>query len=399
MKIFISILSLETIGGISTACLNMLNEIANIHDVTLCISGNYKNSEIVLPESINVVKGSNMFHACFVNKRYFKNYGLLSLCVIYYYRLLMKIFGGEFIIKRALRKFKVVGNYDVAIAYSNDIYDVNGHITVGGDYDLVLNCVTAKNKIAWVHNDLPKIGFTSDIAYEVFKDFDGIVNVSEAGKKILDNMVPAYRDKSYVVYNMYNIEKILHLSKDNEHSLKFGRDKIHFVTVGRLSTYQKRMDRIMKSVQKLVCEGFTNFDWLIVGDGPNKDDYQCLIDKYSIGSYVKLVGHKTNPYPFYKNCDAFILTSQFEGLPMVVREAQILDCPCLITNFASSSEAVQDGLNGIICENSTDGVYNMVKSVLINPQVLENFRAHLRNFPVNNELSLMQFDKICKLNI
>ena len=77
-----------------------------------------------------------------------------------------------------------------------------------------------------------------------------------------------------------------------------------------------------------------NPELIIIGKGNEFRNLKNFIKDNNLNSKVKLLGYKHKPYNFIKNCDIFILTSTFEGLPNVLLEAQFLkkyiissDCP------------------------------------------------------------------------
>ena len=95
-----------------------------------------------------------------------------------------------------------------------------------------------------------------------------------------------------------------------------------------------------------------------------------------------------------KYADAFVLTSLYEGLSMANVEAQILNTPALVTNYGAADEVVVNNINGIICENSVDGVVEMIKRILVEPALLSKFCQYFIDNPVNNNLALQQFYEI-----
>lgn len=50
------------------------------------------------------------------------------------------------------------------------------------------------------------------------------------------------------------------------------------------------------------------------------------------------------------------MPSYYEGKPMAVTEAQMLGLVPLITRFSSADEVVDNNINGIICDNSENGI-------------------------------------------
>lgn len=283
-------------------------------------------------------------------------------------------------------------SYDVAIAFSNNLYK-NGKKTFGADYDNVLSRIKAKKKLAWIHNDAAKCGITRDIARRDYRDFDGVIHVSYNNKMIFDNIAPELEKKSFVIYNTYDIGRIKRLASAYPSPYK-ENGCIHFVTVCRLTEGQKRISRIFEAAKTLVKDGYTNFEWKIVGDGDDRPKYEQMLNEYNLTDYIELVGLKPNPYPYMQHADYFVLTSLYEGFGMANVEAQILGTPALVTDYGAANEVVKNGINGIICENSVEGVVSMIKQVLDNPELNSKFRQYFIEHPVSNDLALKQFFEI-----
>ena len=157
------------------------------------------------------------------------------------------------------------------------------------------------------------------------------------------------------------------------------------------------MDRIVETCSRLKQEGIRGFTWTIVGDGYEMTKIKNMSKEKNVTDIINIVGLKTNPFPYMQNADVFVLTSSFEGYGMTSREAQILGCPALITNFGPAHEVVDDGVTGMICDNSTDGVYSMMKKVLSDTSILDRLRNNLREHPITNEEALNQFKTACNL--
>ncbi len=394
MKIFISVILLKDIGGISTSTTNLLSEIANKHDVTLCVLGDYISTDIKLPENVKIIKGSGILRDCYCDKAILSNQTIMQKIIRNGRKLIHRIIGTEKMVNCAIKKVKAPGEYDVAIAYSNDIYSETGKFIAGGVNSFVLKNVNAKKKVSWVHNDAKKLGFTKENCIKMFSDYDAIVNVSYDCKGVFDKIIPEYTDKSFVVYNMYDLDTIK--KKADEHNPYENNGKVHLVTVARLYNHQKRIDRIIEAVTRLKNEGYENFDWTIVGDGGDRAMLEALIEENGVGDIITLAGLKQNPYPYMKHADAFVLTSAYEGYGMTIKEAQILGTPAFITEFGPAHEAVVNGTDGIICDNSVDGVYDMIKEVLDDKKIISDLRKNLEENPITNEKALKQFADVCK---
>ncbi len=394
MKIFISVIMLKDIGGISTSTTNLLSEIAHEHDVTLCVLGDYISTDIKIPENVKLISGSPILRDCYCDRGMLSQQTKFQKTVRSIRRLTRRLIGTEKLVNYAIKKVKVPGEYDVAISYSNDIYSENGKFIAGGVNSFVLKNVKAKKKVSWVHNDAKKLGFTKELCRKMFSDYDAVVNVSYDCKKVFDEIIPEFTDKSFVVYNMFDLDLI---KKRADELNPYGDNgKIHFVTVARLYNHQKRIDRIIETISRLKSEGYMNFDWTVVGEGGDRPAIETLIKEKNVGDCLTLAGLKQNPYPYIKGADAFVLTSAYEGYPMTVKEAQIVGVPTLVTEYGSAYEQVENGVNGLVCDNSVDGVYDMIKEVLDDKTIILNLRKNLEENPITNEKALKQFATVCK---
>lgn len=394
--LFISVQKIIDQGGISASIQNLLNEIHDEYDITLCPIEDYISPNANIPSDIIILRGSSLIRDAVSDSRLLSHQSFFHKLLRYGARVLRRCLGMDFIINWGIKQIRVpCEDFDAAIAFSGDLYR-NGHITRGGEYQLISRVVRAKRKVAWVHNDIRRLGFNHEICLKAFCQFDSIVSVSYDNKSILDEMVPEYKEKSYVVYNTYNLTRIVKMGNNGNNPYE-ENGKIHFVTVARLSVKQKRQDRIIKASGRLKREGFSNFDWYLVGGG-ERDELEQMVKDNDVADIIHFTGQQTNPYPYMKNADAFVLTSLYEGYGMTNKEAQVLGVPTLITNYSAANEVVEVGKQGDICENSSEGVYQMIKHYLQYPEELDVYRKYLKEYPVTNELALRQFRIACGFN-
>lgn len=394
MKILISIFRLYNIGGIESSVINLINEIKYDHEVSLCVLTNKINDDFSIPKGVNIIKGSNILRDTFISRDALVDQSFIEKLIRNIRRFKRRILGANYCINNVLKKLNTEESFDVAIAFINNKYNKDGILISGGDYDYVIKKIKAKRKIAWIHADPHLEGFNFEISNMVFEPFDAIVNVSKSAKRVFDEIIPKYKYKSYVVYNMYNIEKMIRLSTSINPYIN-DLEKLHFVTVSRIDNKTKRLDRIIKVCSKLRKEGYNNFNWTIVGDGPDYNELSMLIKNENLSNTVTMIGAESNPYPYMKFADLYISTSDFETFGMSVREAQILGCPVLITDIGPSKELVEDNVNGLICDNSTNGLTVELRRILNNTDVLLSIRESLNCKGFSNDKAKEQFNKIC----
>lgn len=214
--------------------------------------------------------------------------------------------------------------------------------------DLVVEKIDAEKKIGWIHPDYSSLHTDTFFDKRTLDKLDYIVTVSNTSKNSLITVLPEYRNKVYFIPNLLNAEKIIQLSKDKPQEYSKISGSI-FVTVARLDNSSKRLDRIVEACRILKGKGF-EFHWFIVGGGSDYDAIQTLSEKMKTTDVLHLLGAKVNPYPYIKYADAFVLTSQYEGKPVVVDEAMLLGCPVVTTQYTSAIEQIGD--NGQVVENN-----------------------------------------------
>ncbi|HEY7009881.1 MAG TPA: glycosyltransferase, partial [Jatrophihabitantaceae bacterium] len=78
-----------------------------------------------------------------------------------------------------------------------------------------------------------------------------------------------------------------------------------------------------------------------------------LVGELGLAAAVTLAGHQPNPYVVLAHSDCFVLSSDYEGQPMVLLEALILGLPIVTTDFGSVRGAVPDGY-GLIVPRTVD---------------------------------------------
>ena len=111
----------------------------------------------------------------------------------------------------------------------------------------------------------------------------------------------------------------------------FQKNTLNLINVGRL-TNQKDQITIIKAIN--LIKDSIKLKLLIIGKGNELYSLNKYITTHNLTKLVKCVGYKTNPYPYIKKSDIFILSSLYEGLPNVLLETIFLkkfiissDCP------------------------------------------------------------------------
>ena len=290
----------------------------------------------------------------------------------------------------------------------NKKYDVE-FAAIHGFRDEILNSpIKSSKKIVWIHNDLRKTQFHNYTDEEIrkFFGFDKIMVISEHIQKDFENLVQNEDEKSRIVriYNPLDTEEILKKSevgsqKSEEKNTDCFVPRNHksepvFVSVGTVFP-QKGFDRLLKVHKKLLEEGYKH-RIQIIGDGYDFENIKNLKKDLGVDETAEMLGFTENPYPYFKAADFYILSSRYEGFPTVLFEAITLKKNIIATDVSGVQEMLENGKLGLIVENSEQGIYEGMKKALTNPEIFEQYQAHLKDYkmPFNLENSVK---KICEI--
>lgn len=97
--------------------------------------------------------------------------------------------------------------------------------------------------------------------------------------------------------------------------------------------------------------------FVFVGDGPLRAEVEAQIKALSLGDCVHLVGLQEDVRPYVSAMDVFLMTSEFEGLPVALLEAMAMETSPVVTAVGGMPEAVADGVSGfVLAPNDTSGL-------------------------------------------
>lgn len=349
-------------GGIHTSLINFLQVIdekcSEQYEVDLFTFGKgVLMSQI--PESVNVICGKKLlglsassFYDVLSSKNIW-NIFLRGMMILY-----VRIVGSDRFYRSMFKKHRLEKDYDYAISFFNDV--PGGYFNRGTNL-FVSDFTKAKTKIAWIHTDPMGMHFDPVECQNTYRDFDEIFCVSSAVKQKFDELVPEYARKTKVFYNRFSRKRILSQASDFS---PFQNDGVfHILTVGRVDNTSKRMDGVVRICARLRDEGINRFCWYIVGNGPDLPGNLQLARELGVADLIRFEGEKNNPFPYIKNADLFALYSAYEGYPMVIGEAQVLETYILTTNYAAAKEQITPG-QGIIAENDEE-FYQELKRLIL----------------------------------
>lgn len=219
--------------------------------------------------------------------------------------------------------------------------------------------------IIYVHNDIyseyinrfPKLRRI----FEQYKQFTEILSVSKPTSELnKDNLSNAFNipvDKFDYIENVQDPAAVMEKSvlplEDIADEKLFANDETIFITLGRLSA-EKDQEKLIRAFAR-IHRANSQTRLLILGDGPLQYQLMNVVKELGLQQSVHLLGRKANPYPYLMRADCFVLSSNYEGQPVVLYEALTLDKPIIATDIVSNHGVLRGGY-GELCDNSIEGL-------------------------------------------
>lgn len=228
--------------------------------------------------------------------------------------------------------------------------------------------IASLNNSIYVHSDYRYV-YSYDDYIKFYDDrgidsFRRIVFVSNQSMEYFCSVYDNLKEKVLVINNFVDVDRIKRLSCEKV-DIKKSNSKKLFVFVGRLDDSSKKVGRAINLVKSI-----DEMEFLIVGDGPDRKKYEDMVKKYKLESRVKFLGKKSNPYPYMKLADYIILTSDYEGFPVIYLEALILSVPIITTIDVSDDSFTIDDFGFVISKNESVFV-EQVKNILKNKKKID----------------------------
>ena len=238
-------------------------------------------------------------------------------------------------------------NYDIEVAFLE--FDTTKVIAASTN--------PKARKVAWVHCDLnvavaDKEAFVAKTEKH-YRKYDKIVCVSEQCKRSFENIFGEGYD-TVVLHNVVDEENIL-LKADEALPEGIVKRRYTICSVGNF-TSAKNHRRLLQAC-KMLAEAGLAFDLWLIGDGALREEIESYIQENKMENYVFLWGFRENPYPFMKQAELLVCSSDYEGYSTVIVEGVILG-KRIITTDCSGMHEILDGYNrGMIVDNDDRSFY------------------------------------------
>lgn len=218
------------------------------------------------------------------------------------------------------------------------------------------------------------------------------------GTKLADKIITLTQEdrENYIKKHGVSDERICYIYNWKEAALSdvsYNNKSTKIVTVGRFDS-QKGYDYLVQVAKKVLSEK-SDWTWEIYGSG-NQDEVDKikeLIKENNLQDKLLIKGLEKNQDLIYGDKGIYVMTSRYEGLPLVLLEAQQYNLP--IVSFCcptGPSEIVEDGVNGFLVDcYDTDKMSEKLLKLMENESLRHSFSAHAKD-------NMDKFDKNRILN-
>jgi len=394
MKKILFVMPTLNSGGAERSLVNLLNEFDyKNYEVDLLI---YKRNGKFLdqvPKEVNILPPQYDLSVLYGNKENFS----LKYFMLLFYRVFTTIISKIVCYKGKRRDwacYRWEKFYKKKIQNNRNTYDIAISFLECDTTYYVIDKVEALKKYAWIHNDytsLTNLKRTFDEDEKYFKCYTKVISVSNECVKILQENFRNIDSSKFIYLPNINSNNLIVKKSKEFFPDEYCKDIFTILSIGRLSE-QKGFDFAIRTAAIMKSKGI-NFKWFVIGVGELESKLKKMILKYELQDYFILLGFRSNPYPYIKNCNLFVQTSYHEGKSMVIDEAKILEKTIVLTNYSTAKDQIDNNINGYIMDFDEEKFSDKII------ELIENYKRDKKQFIYEKNVhdNVVELEKYYKL--
>lgn len=227
-----------------------------------------------------------------------------------------------------------------------------------------VKAVVARNGLPIVPNSL-----RYRLTYQLM--VNGVITNTEAIKRRYMSYGWMREDLVKVIHNGVTLPSIEQFNREKIcRQFNLPADKTLIGIFGRLVP-QKQHHLFIEIAGKLLPE-YNNLHFLVVGEGPLKNEIVNLVQSRGIDGYFTFTGHLSNPYPLHYVNNLLLLPSDDEGMPNVVMEAMGMKTPVVAFDVGGVRELIPSPeLGKVVPRNDLSGMLKEARYYLDSPAIAQ----------------------------
>ncbi|MFK4000679.1 glycosyltransferase [Psychrobacter namhaensis] len=245
----------------------------------------------------------------------------------------------------------------------NDIEVCHTHLA----YGIVFSALSPVPVVYTHHNITQRWGKTT------YKMFNMLVSEYVGISNICATALSKYTGKKVsTIFNAVSLDKFEGYARTRKLS---DTNVINIAMVGALHP-QKNYLNMFNALSLLDKEIRDQITVLIAGEGEKRYKHELLsyIEKHKLQNTVRFIGVTNNIPQFLYDADLFVMSSDWEGLPIALTEAAISGLPCIVTDVGGCSEIIDRSKNGIVVPLSNpQALASEISKVVISKSLIEQW--------------------------
>lgn len=257
---------------------------------------------------------------------------------------------------KILKKLKRNGNYQVCLSFMDSANFAN--IITGKKYCKTMISIRNYNSL----KRTPEYRYiVTPLMRILYNKADQVVAISKGVEDDLIKNFGVNPDIIETIYNIYNVEQLGEMSKQQPENFVREEGKFYFLASGR-HVRAKAHNHLIRAF-KPVVEKYPNARLVILGNGEWTEYYNELIKELELEKYIALPGFLKNPFAVAGQCDVFVFPSLYEGFGNVLLENMSCGLPIIASDFRAGArevlapdtdykfeqkEGIEKGQNGIL---------------------------------------------------
>ena len=328
--------SIFSIGGVQRVTAMIAKELAKDYDVTIVTFDRKEHKDTSLYNLNEAEINYRFFSYPTVNK--FK-------------KIICRIYSGIYLKLQLQSKWS--SNLYARSSYPSELRHALVTELKHGQYDVIIGVhaplaarlatlrkeLSGSKLIGWIHNSFEAI-FGEDSHY-----FIGAKRKRHYIYQFqkLDHVVVLCQDDAnkYHLFDKRFIPKVIYNPLTLKPGMPSKGNSKKFLTIGRFTPLHKGIDILIEAFNIFASQ---NKDWHldIVGEGAEENKYKTMIEKYHLEDRITIHPFTNQIQDYYSRAQVYVLSSRWEGMPLVLVEAMSHGLPIISSDLPVSQEILGD---------------------------------------------------------
>lgn len=234
----------------------------------------------------------------------------------------------------------------------------------------------------------------------IFRLSDRVICISDNVKKYFTGF-HQYNKKFHTIYYGVNIPKVNIKVRNilkKKHSIN--KNEIVISNIAR-HVNQKNLFFLLDVMEDVLFKRKLKFKLIMIGNGPLNDKLKRVSNYSNINQSIEWVNFTENINEYLNLSDIFVLTSDYEGLGLVLLEAMSAEVPIIASNKSAIPEVIKNKYNGLLYSHNNkmefiECLEYLLKNKKIKKKLTNNGKKILQE-KFNPYLMLKKTENIYKL--